>query len=96
MPCIVTSKERKKEIIMLKIKNIDFSSTCFRKIRLKVLSGFTNQVIEIEQRVVFHSGSIEENCIDRICGKLEDWTIKNSPSERESVANIREELKSMR
>ena len=81
---------------MLIIKDIDFSSSCFKKIRLKIFSGFTNKGFVVEQDITFHSGSIEDECIESICEEIERWTDKNCPSERESVKNIKDKLISLR
>lgn len=94
MPYIVTSKERKRG--MLIIKDIDFSSSCFKKIRLKIQNGLTNKIFIVEQDITFHKGSIEDECIESICEEIERWTIKNCPSERESVKNIKEKLITLR
>ena len=48
---------------MLIIKEIDFSSSCFKKIRLKIQNGLTNKIFIVEQDITFHKGSIE----DEIC-----------------------------
>ena len=94
MPYIVTSKERKRG--MLIIKDIDFSSSCVKKIRLKIQNGITNKIFIVEQDITFHKGSIEDECIESICEEIERWTIKNCPSERESVKNIKEKLITLR
>ena len=91
---MVTSKERKRG--MLIIKDIDFSSSCFKKIRLKIQNGLTNKIFIVEQDITFHKGSIEDECIESICEEIERWTIKNCPSERESVKNIKEKLITLR
>ena len=48
---------------MLIIKDIDFSSSCFKKIRMKILSGLTDKIFVVEQDITFHKGSIEDECI---------------------------------
>ena len=77
---------------MLIIKDIDFSSSCFKKIRLKIHSGLANKIFIVEQDITFHKGSIEDECIESICKEIEEWTDKNCPSERESVKNIKDKL----
>ena len=91
---MVTSKERKRGILI--IKDIDFSSSCFKKIRMKIQNGLTNKIFIVEQDITFHKGSIEDECIESICEEIERWTIKNCPSERESVKNIKEKLSTLR
>ena len=81
---------------MLIIKDIDFSSSCFKKIRLKIQNGLTNKIFIVEQDITFHKGSIEDECIESICKEIERWTIKNCPRERESVKNIKEKLSTLR
>lgn len=81
---------------MLIIKDIDFSSSCFKKIRLKMFSGLMNKVFVVEQDITFHKGSIEDKCIESICEEIERWTIKNCPREREFVKNIKEKLSTLR
>lgn len=81
---------------MLIIKDIDFSSSCFKKIRLKIHSGLTNKIFRVEQDITFHKGSIEDECIESICEEIEGWTIKNCPREREYVKNIKEKLSTLR
>ena len=81
---------------MLIIKDIDFSSSCFKKIRLKIHSGLTNKIFIVEQDITFHKGSIEDECIESISEEIERWTIKNCPREREFVKNIKEKLITLR
>lgn len=81
---------------MLIVKSIDLSSSKFKKIKIVVQSGLTNKELYIENNAVFHSGNIEEGCMDKICDKIYNWIKDISPSEIDSIENIRDMIQKLR